>query len=99
MSDIKFFFLLKKQKQLTFDGHAHSVVSPFGSFHFISPDRPDTTLCGKYKEILKTEGGTRKHSEEKVRPEGVPPCKECVEAWKARKDSAWSKWVERTTNV
>lgn len=62
--------------------------------HFVTPESPGTTLCGEYKETLKTLGGTRKSSEVKTRPEGVKLCVKCEHAWKSRKDSAWSKWVQ-----
>lgn len=92
MDNLKFFYLVKEVQQLTFDGLSRAVSVPHGDLHFISPESPDTTLCGEYKEILKTKGGTRKFRQVSTRPEGVRTCELCEKACKNMKNSAWKRW-------
>ena len=89
MDNFKYFYLIKIEEQLSFEGKVFKTVV-YGSGHII---RGESLLCGKEKKSLVGEGKKNFKILTKKREAGRM-CPECLEKWKADASSPYQAWVQ-----
>src|SRR3990167_9205702 len=88
--DIKFWYPVKTEGQLTFDGHTHFLDVIAGEGHI---EYTEVLLCRQSREKLKHEAGAKKHKTISSRLEFIKLCPVCEKKYKANQNLAWQKWI------
>src|SRR3989304_966909 len=94
--NIKFWYPVKTEGQLTFDGHTHFRDVIAGEGHIVYME---ILLCRQSREKLKYETGAKKHKSISSRIEGTRLCPVCEKKYKANQSFAWQRWVVSAREV
>jgi hypothetical protein len=89
-SQVKFWYVLGTEEQLTFEGKTVVKEVPIGVGHIVYSE---VLMCKQSRERLKNEAKAKKHKVVGVRLHGVKMCEKCEEKYKSHPDLAWMKWV------
>lgn len=90
MSQIKFWYAIKIEEQLDFEGHAHAKKVPAGEVHLVYSE---VLMCRQSRERLKNEIKATGHSVVSILPKGIKLCEKCKKKYMEHPDLEWQKWL------
>ena len=90
MDNIKFWYPVKSNVQLDFEGHTHSRDVVAGEGHIVFSE---ILLCRQSRDRLQGEVGAKKQRTVQSRIEGVKLCPKCQQRFKEHPDLGWQKWT------
>jgi hypothetical protein len=89
-SQVKFWYAMGTEEQLTFEGKTVVIEVPIGEGHIVYSE---ILMCKQSRERLKNEAKAKKHKVVGVRLHGVKICDKCEEKYKNHPDLPWSHWI------